>query len=53
MSYYHFLCSIVEELNDKAADLVLWEKRFDEAEQLWTKSDLVWDRAGKAARYNA
>lgn len=53
MSYYDFLCTIVEELNDKAADLVLWEKRLDEAEQLQTKSDLVWDKATKAALYNA
>lgn len=53
MDYYNFLCTIAEDLNDKANDLVLWEMRLDEADQLWARSDLVWDKAGKAARYNA
>ena len=53
MDYYNFLCSIAEELNDKAADLVLFELCLDEADQLWAQSDMVWDKAGKAALYNA
>lgn len=52
MDYYNFLLSIAEELNDKAADLIWWEG-LDEADQLITQSDLVWDKAGKAALYNA
>ena len=51
MSYYDFLCTIVGELNDKADDLILED--FDAAEQLSAQSYLVWDKASKAALYNA
>ena len=52
MSLEHFYGRIYDVLADRELDL-LYDRRFDEADRLAEKSQLIWDKCMRAACYGA
>jgi hypothetical protein len=52
MNLEHFYGRIYDVLADRELD-VLYDRRFDEADRLAEKSQLIWDKCMRAACYGA